>query len=136
MKFLYVIKLFFTSPAMFFGKVAMRMGIPNSNVKKIIKHNVKVWPGYKNPNAESVILFDYYPLSETELGRSYYLIGANDPNYRKDGAGGFVVLEQIRYCIEQGLSYVDFMGINSLLRGDFKISLNADPVSYFEFTLG
>jgi len=49
------------------------MGIPNSNVKKIIKHNVKVWSGYKNPNAESVILFDYYPLAETELARSYLL---------------------------------------------------------------
>ena len=73
MKFLYVIKLLFTSPTMFFGKVTMRMGIPNSNVKKIIKHNVKVWSGYKNPNAESVILFDYYPLAETELARSYLL---------------------------------------------------------------
>ena len=136
MKFLYVIQLLFTSPAMFFAKVTMRMGIPNSNVKKIIKHNAKVWSGYKNPNAESVILFDYYPLSETELGRSYYLIGANDPNYRKDGTGGFVVLEQIRYCIEQGLSYVDFIGINSQLRGDFKTSFNANPTPYFTFSLG
>ena len=136
MKILYIIKLLFSSLTMFFGKVAMRIDVPNSNIKKIIKHNAKIWAGYKNSNTESVILFDYYPLSETELGRSYYLIGANDPNYRKDGAGGFVVLEQIRYCIEQGLSYEDFMGINSPLRGDFKTSLNADPVSYFEFNLG
>ena len=66
----------------------------------------------------------------------YYLVGANDPQYRKDGTGGYVVFEQIRYCIEKGLSYVDFMGINSPFRGDFKTSFNADPKSYYKFTLG
>ena len=65
----------------------------------------------------------------------YYLIGANDPEYRKFGTGGFVVLEQIRYCIEQGMSYVDFMGINSPFRGDFKTSLNASPRAYFSFEM-
>jgi lipid II:glycine glycyltransferase (peptidoglycan interpeptide bridge formation enzyme) len=80
------------------------------------------------PASASLFLFDD--------NTGYYLIGANDPDYRKFGTGGFVVLEQIRYCIEQGLSYVDFMGINSPFRGDFKTSFNADPISYFEFTLG
>ena len=65
----------------------------------------------------------------------YYLIGANDPDYRKDGTGGYVVFEQIRHCIEQGLHYVDFMGINSPLRGDFKTSFNASPKAYFSFEL-
>ena len=73
MRFLYVIKLLFTSPTIFVRKLKIRIGLPNSNIKKIIKHNAKVWSGYKNPNAESVILFDYYPLSETELARSYLL---------------------------------------------------------------
>jgi len=80
------------------------------------------------PTSASLFLFD------DKTG--YYLIGANDPNYRKDGTGGFVALEQIRYCIEQGLSYVDFIGINSPLRGDFKTSFNANPTPYFTFSLG
>ncbi len=66
----------------------------------------------------------------------YYLIGANDPDYRFLGVGGVVVLEQIRYCIERGLTYVDFMGVNSPLRGDFKVSFNANPTPYFEFSIG
>ncbi|HIE74229.1 MAG TPA: GNAT family N-acetyltransferase [Flavobacteriales bacterium] len=80
------------------------------------------------PTSASLFLFD------NKTG--YYLIGANDPEYRKFGTGGFVVLEQIRYCIEQGLSYVDFIGINSPLRGDFKTSFNANPTPYFTFSLG
>jgi hypothetical protein len=79
------------------------------------------------PTSASLFLFD------DKTG--YYLIGANNPEYRKDGTGGYVVLEQIRYCIEQGLSYVDFMGINSPLRGDFKTSFNASPRPYFSFTM-
>ncbi len=79
------------------------------------------------PASASLFLFD------DKTG--YYLIGANDSEYRKDGTGGYVVLEQIRYCIEQGLSYVDFMGINSPFRGDFKTSFNANPKPYFSFTM-
>ena len=79
------------------------------------------------PTSASLFLFDD--------NTGYYLIGANDPDYRKFGTGGFVVLEQIRYCIEQGLSYVDFMGINSPLRGDFKTSFNASPRAYFSFEM-
>ena len=79
------------------------------------------------PVSASLFLFDD--------NTGYYLIGANDPNYRKFGAGSFIMLEQIRYCIERGLSYVDFIGINSPLRGDFKTSFNATPVPYFNFTL-
>lgn len=79
------------------------------------------------PTSASLFLFD----DKT----AYYLIGANDPDYRKDGTGSYIMFEQIRYCLEQGLSYVDFMGINSPFRGDFKTSFNASPISFFDFTL-
>ena len=79
------------------------------------------------PASASLFLFDD--------NTGYYLIGANDSDYRKFGTGGFVVLEQIRYCMEQDLSYVDFMGINSPLRGDFKTSFNASPRPYFLFQM-
>ena len=79
------------------------------------------------PASASLFLFDD--------NTGYYLIGANDSDYRKFGTGGFVLLEQIRYCMEQDLSYVDFMGINSPLRGDFKTSFNASPRPYFLFQM-
>lgn len=79
------------------------------------------------PASASLFLFD----DKT----AYYLFGANDPDYRQDGTGGYVIFEQIRLSIEQGLSYVDFMGINSPSRGDFKLSFNVEPVPFFFFSM-
>ena len=79
------------------------------------------------PASASMFIFD----NKT----AYYLIGANDPEFRKYGAGSYVVFEQIRKCLEQGLSQVDFVGINSPMRGDFKTSFNAIPVPYYTVTL-
>ena len=75
------------------------------------------------PASASLFLFD------DKTG--YYLIGANDPNFRKYGTGTYVLFEQIKNCLEQGLSQVDFIGINSPMRGDFKTSFNAIPTPYF-----
>ena len=66
---------------------------------------------------------------------AYYLIGANDPEFRKYGTGTYVMFEQIRKCLEQGLSQVDFVGINSPMRGDFKTSFGAVPVPYYTVML-
>jgi len=65
----------------------------------------------------------------------YYLIGANDPNFRKYGTGTYVLFEQIKNSLEQGLLQVDFVGINSPMRGDFKTSFNAIPAPYFTASL-
>ena len=61
----------------------------------------------------------------------YYLIGANDPKYRKYGTGSYIMFEAIRRCMEQGLSSVDFVGVNSPMRGDFKTSFNAQIKPYY-----
>jgi hypothetical protein len=61
----------------------------------------------------------------------YYIVGANDPEYRKTGCGTYLMLENIRQCKEKGLLKVDMVGINSPERGDFKTSFNAVPVPYF-----
>jgi lipid II:glycine glycyltransferase (peptidoglycan interpeptide bridge formation enzyme) len=61
----------------------------------------------------------------------YYLFAANDPGYRKTGSGTYLILENIRRCQEKGLARVDFVGINSPERGDFKTSFNAKAVPYF-----
>lgn len=62
----------------------------------------------------------------------FYLIGANDPAYRKEGTGSYVLFEQIRRCKERGLTGVDFCGINSPNRGDFKTSFNAQVFPFYE----
>jgi hypothetical protein len=80
----------------------------------------------KNKNPVSASLFIY----DSKCG--YYLVGANDPKYRRFGTGTAVLVEQIRICKEQGLAEVDFCGINSPDRGDFKTSFNAVPVPFFE----
>src|SRR5262249_11590621 len=64
----------------------------------------------------------------------YYLVSANDPEYRNSGSGTYLMLENIRRCQEKGLEAVDFVGVNSPNRGDFKTSFNAAPVPYFLLT--
>ena len=74
------------------------------------------------PMSASLFLFD---------NRSaYYLIGANDPKFRNSGSATYLMLEQIRRCIERDMQHVDFAGINSPNRGDYKCSLNAAPIPY------
>jgi hypothetical protein len=61
----------------------------------------------------------------------YYMFAANDPKYRKTGCGTYLMIENIRQCMEKGLLKVDMVGINSPGRGDFKTSFNAVPHPYF-----
>lgn len=82
----------------------------------------------KHGKAASASLFLY----DHQCG--YYLIGANDPEYRKSGNATYLMLDNIRYCAERGLKKVDFVGINSPNRGDYKTSFNARPVPYFIVT--
>jgi len=64
----------------------------------------------------------------------YYLFGANAPEHRATGSGTYLLLENIRRCIDRRLARVDFVGINSPSRGDFKTSFNAVPTPYFVVT--
>lgn len=62
---------------------------------------------------------------------AYYLFGANDPAHRKTYSGTFLLLNMIKDSFEGGVQEVDFLGLNSPNRGDFKISLNAELAPYF-----
>jgi GNAT superfamily N-acetyltransferase len=62
---------------------------------------------------------------------AYYWIGANHPAYRHTGSGPYLLIENMRHFQQKGLKAVDFVGINSPNRGDFKTSFNAMPVPYF-----
>jgi len=61
----------------------------------------------------------------------YYLIGANNPDYRNTYSGVFAFVESCRRCHARGLKQIDVCGVNSPNRGDFKTSFNAVPKPYF-----
>ncbi len=62
---------------------------------------------------------------------AYYLFGANDPSYRKSSAGSCLLIYMIKDALENDVQEVDFVGVNSPNRGDFKISFNADLKPYY-----
>ncbi len=62
---------------------------------------------------------------------AYYLFGANDPAFRKLSPGTFLLIEMIKDTFERGIREIDFVGVNSPNRGDYKISLNAELKPYF-----
>jgi ribosomal protein S18 acetylase RimI-like enzyme len=62
---------------------------------------------------------------------AYYLFGANDPQYRKSFGGSLLLLTLVRDAFARGLQEVDFVGVNSPNRADFKLSLNAGLRPYF-----
>ena len=61
---------------------------------------------------------------------AYYLFAANDPEYRKFGSGTYLLMSMIRDAFECNVSEVDFLGVNSPNRGDFKISFNPELKPY------
>lgn len=66
---------------------------------------------------------------------AYYLFGANDPGFRGSGASTHLMIENICHFSAMGLKKIDFVGVNSPKRGDFKLSFNAELVPYFEVHL-
>jgi hypothetical protein len=67
--------------------------------------------------------------------RAYYLYGANDPDLR-DGHTGTAVLWDAFRALAQETSVVDLEGVNSPLRGYFKLSFGAELRPYHHFFLG
>jgi hypothetical protein len=71
------IRLMLSDPGTFLEKVSGRIDskiwIQDYNSKRFIKHSRKVWSNWLNKNSEAIILFDYYPVVETEIARSYLL---------------------------------------------------------------
>lgn len=82
----------------------------------------------------SLALLDGLPVSAVlflyDDRTAYYLFGANDPAYRNSNAGSFLLLQMIKDAFEKGIGEVDFVGVNSPSRGDYKVSLNAELKNY------
>jgi hypothetical protein len=122
------------------AKTFARQNIVRTNqqsalVKSIASHAMaggygKMCCALLNDTPVSAVMFLYDDRS------AYYLFGANDPEYRKTFAGTFLLVHMIKDAFESGLQEIDFVGVNSPDRGDFKISLNADLRPYFITTIG
>jgi hypothetical protein len=65
----------------------------------------------------------------------YYLVGATHPDFRQDAPGTMALINQITWCLGQGIKQVDFVGVNSPNRGDYKTSFGAEVVPYHEVAL-
>jgi len=104
-------------------------------VKSIFKHAID--GGY---GKMSIALFGDLPVSAVMFlyddRTAYYLFGANDPSHRKTFAGTFLLMHMIKDAFGKGIQEIDFVGVNSPNRGDFKISLNAELRPYFITSIG
>jgi hypothetical protein len=104
-------------------------------VQSICKHAIaggygKMSIAYLDDVPVSAVLFVY------DDRAAYYLFGANDPMYRNTSAGAFLLMQMIKDAFDLSLGEVDFVGVNSPNRGDFKISFNADLKPYFITSFG
>jgi hypothetical protein len=66
--------------------------------------------------------------------RAYYLFGASDPAARNSGAATRLIFDNVFDAIARGLAEVDFVGVNSPARGDFKLSFDPELRPYFELS--
>ncbi|MCB1995985.1 MAG: GNAT family N-acetyltransferase [Burkholderiaceae bacterium] len=67
--------------------------------------------------------------------RAYYLFAANDPAQRATGAATRLMFDNLAEAGRRGLAEVDFVGVNSPNRGDFKLSFNPGLRLYFDVAL-
>lgn len=104
-------------------------------VKSIFKHAIK-----GNYGKMGCAMLDEVPVSAVlflyDDRTAYYLFGVNDPSHRKTFAGTFSLMHMIKDAFEKGIQEIDFVGVNSPNRGDFKISLNAELRPYFITSIG
>jgi hypothetical protein len=67
--------------------------------------------------------------------RAYYVFGANAPDLRDDHTGTMVVWDALVDLRARGVAEVDLEGINSPLRGHFKLSFGGSVTPYYHLAL-
>jgi hypothetical protein len=82
----------------------------------------------QGPAAMALFLYDAH--------RAYYLFAANDPTQRNTGASTRLMFDNILEAKRRGLHELDFVGVNSPARGDFKLSFNPALTLYFDLGYG
>ncbi|MGE0552365.1 MAG: GNAT family N-acetyltransferase [Gemmatimonadales bacterium] len=62
----------------------------------------------------------------------YYLVAANDPEFRASGSSTLLFVAAADRCLARGVTTLDVVGMNSPGRGDFKASFGARAVPYYQ----
>ena len=114
-----------------FDRQNIKRNITDSNLLKSITR-ASLINGY---GKLGIVYLDKNPISATlflyDDRTAYYLFGANDPEFRRTGSGTFLMLNMIKDAMQKDILEIDFCGVNSPNRGDFKISFNAELKNYF-----
>jgi hypothetical protein len=114
-----------------------RQGLKRSALEKLLIKNVlktSIEEGFGRLLICSTDLGEHVSASLFLLdnNRGYYLLGGTNPKFRNYGVGSLIMFEQIKMCLDDGLKEIDFIGINSPMRGDYKTSFNAQSELYFD----
>ena len=67
--------------------------------------------------------------------RAYYLYGGNAPDLRDDHTGTMVLWDALLDLRTKGIAVVDLEGVNSPLRGHFKLSFGGSVTPYYHLAL-
>lgn len=67
--------------------------------------------------------------------KAYYVFGASNPDLRSEQTGSLVLWDSFMGLRAQGLKLVDMEGINSPLRGQFKLSFGGYIIPYYHLRL-
>lgn len=68
--------------------------------------------------------------------RAYFLFGANDPALRDQHTGTMVLWDAFLDLASRGVRDIDLEGVNSPLRGHFKLSFGGSMTPYYHLSLG
>jgi len=74
----------------------------------------------------------YYCVFLFKNNKGYYLFGAGNRELMSRFAGTFCIWESMRQLSRIGISEINFEGVNSPNRGDFKLSFGGNLEQYFE----
>jgi len=97
-------------------------------ISNLIKKKIGKLLVYKNKATSDVVAASYFL---TDNINAYNISLASDPMQRKLSPGTGLILKQIELCFKNKIKYVDFVGINSPNRGDYKLSFNPETKIYF-----
>ena len=97
-------------------------------ISNLVKKNIGKLLSFKDLKESKIIASSYFLIYKNN---AYNLTLATDPVQRKISPGTSLLLKQIELCFKNKLKCIDFVGINSPNRGDYKLSFNAKPKIYF-----
>ncbi|MBL1198516.1 MAG: GNAT family N-acetyltransferase [Nostoc sp. GBBB01] len=116
-------------------EVWARQGIENTEEESKLLQAIAEKSLAKGFGLLKVCYLDAIPVSAIlfllDRKRGYYMFAGNHPEYRESGGSTFLLLDLIAECFHRKLQEVDFVGINSPNRGDYKLSFNPEIKPYF-----